>query len=154
LKCQLRRKDGAVGVPARINIITLGVADLDRAAGFYEALGWERSAASNDDICWFKTAGTALGLFSRRALAEDANLPDQSSRGFGGITMAINVDSETAVDEAIGAAQRAGATVIKAPRKADWGGYSGYFADLDGHPWEIAHNPFFETGPEGLLRLP
>lgn len=141
-------------VPARISIVTLGVHDLSRSIGFYEALGWERSSASNDEICWFHTADSALGLFPREQLAEDARLPAEPRARFGGITLAINVENESAVDEALAAAEAAGGTILKPAERPDWGGYSGYFADPDGHPWEVAYNPFFELDEQGRLRLP
>ena len=140
-------------IPARINIVTLGVGDLVRAADFYDRLGWERSSASNENIIWFKLAATVLGLFPRSHLAEDANVPDSTS-GFSGVTLAINLDSKEDVDAAIETAVAAGGSVIKTPVTAPWGGYSGYFADPDGHLWEVAWNPFLPVGPDGLLQMP
>jgi len=141
-------------IPARINIVTLGVEDVARAAEFYEALGWQRSTASMEEIVWFKTTGSILGLFGWRALAEDAHLPAEPKTAFGGITLAINVESEEAVDAALEAAARAGGTIIKPAERADWGGYSGYFTDPDGHAWEVARNPGFPFKADGTLDMP
>lgn len=141
-------------IPARIHIVTLGVSDLGRATAFYEALGWTRAQSSNPDVCWFQTAGAYLGLFPYTNLAEDANLPVTPRSPFGGVTLAINAESEEAVSAAILAAQRAGATILKKPARAPWGGFSGYFADLDGYPWEVAYNPYFPLAEDGAIRIP
>ncbi|WP_354642739.1 VOC family protein [Kitasatospora camelliae] len=144
----------APGVPARISIVTLGVADLARSSAFYEALGWSRSAASNESIVWYRTADSALGLFPHEELAADAGVPGGGEPAFRGVTLAINLESRARVDEAMAAAQKAGATVVKAPVATDWGGYSGYYEDPDGHLWELAHNPFFPLTEDGRLDLP
>jgi predicted lactoylglutathione lyase len=130
------------------------VSDLGRATAFYEALGWTRATSSNQDICWFHTAGAYLGLFPYQNLAEDANLPATPRSPFGGVTLAINVESEDAVSAAILATQRAGATILKKPVRAPWGGFSGYFADFDGYPWEVAYNPYFPIAEDGAIRIP
>ena len=140
-------------IPARINIVTLGVADLARSTVFYEALGWERSAASNDRIVWFKLTAAVLGLFPREHLAADAGVPDTEA-GFAGVTLAMNLESKEAVDAAMATAVAAGAVAVKSPVTAEWGGYSGYFADPDGFLWELAWNPFFPIGEDGLLQMP
>jgi catechol 2,3-dioxygenase-like lactoylglutathione lyase family enzyme len=138
----------------RLTIVTLGVADLARARRFYcDGLGFQPSSSSNEHITFLDGGGIVLALFSREALAEDACLPPAGS-GFGGFTLARNVASRAAVDEALAQARAAGATILKPAREAVWGGYSGYFADLDGHPWEVAHNPHWELDPRGLVRLP
>ena len=143
-----------MSIPARLGIVTLGVADLERSIRFYAALGWERCSSSNAEIAWFRTADTNLGLFPFHELAADAGLPAVRAPGFGGITLAINVESPADVTAAIDAAVAAGATVLKAAVATDWGGFSGYFADPDGHPWEVAHNPFFPIGPDGRITIP
>ena len=140
-------------IPARISIVTLGVADLQRSVAFYSALGWERCASSMDEIAWFRTADSNLGLFANADLAADANLPAERSR-FGGITLAINVESAADVERLLAEAVAAGATLLKPATRADWGGVSGYFADPDGHPWEIAHNPAFAIGSDGRTTIP
>jgi catechol 2,3-dioxygenase-like lactoylglutathione lyase family enzyme len=141
-------------IPARLGIVTLGVADLPRSGAFYEALGWERCTSSSDAIAWFRTADSHIGLFPWHELAEDARLPAQPRARFGGITLAINVESPEAVGTALDAAVAAGATLLKPAIATDWGGTSGYFADPDGHPWEVAHNPFFPIDAEGRVRIP
>jgi uncharacterized protein len=143
-----------MSIPARVSIVTLGVVDLERSIRFYAALGWERCSSSNDEIAWFRTADTNVGLFPFHELAADAGLPIERSPGFGGITLAINVASPAEVTAAIDAAAAAGATVLKPAVATDWGGFSGYFADPDGHPWEVAHNPFFPIGPDGRITIP
>lgn len=144
-----------MAVPARISIVTLGVGDLARSAAFYGALGWERCSSSIDGvILWFRTADSYLGLFPYDHLAEDANLPAAPRAPFGGITLAMNVESEEAVTTAIDEAVAAGATLIKPPVRAEWGGFSGYFADPDGYPWEVAFNPSFPIGEDGSITIP
>jgi catechol 2,3-dioxygenase-like lactoylglutathione lyase family enzyme len=138
----------------RVSLITLGVADLDRSLGFYrDGLGWALSSASVEgDVAFIQLNGVALALWSRASLAEDANLPPDE--GWGGIVLAQNYHSVAEVDEAATAAVRAGGTLLKAPEPTDWGGYSGYVADPDGHPWELAHNPSWETAADGSVTLP
>ena len=142
-----------MSVPARIGIVTLGVDSLARSKAFYEALGWEVAGAVGDEICWFKTADSYLGLFDRESLARDAGLRSEPTAEFGGITLAINVESEAAVDAAFEAARGAGARILKPAERTDWGGYSGYFADPDGHPWEVAYNPSFPIGDDGRITI-
>ncbi|MGV8996041.1 MAG: VOC family protein [Parvibaculaceae bacterium] len=138
---------------ARISLITLGVADMARARAFYESLGWKASGASQESVTFFQAGGMALGLYSRAALAEDAHLADTGG-SFGGITLAQNMASEEAVDQLLEEARRAGAKILKPAQRVFWGGYSGYFADLDGHPWEVAYNPDFKLEADGSMRLP
>jgi catechol 2,3-dioxygenase-like lactoylglutathione lyase family enzyme len=142
-----------VSVPARISIVTLGVDDVSRSKAFYEALGWEVAGTVGDEICWFRTADSYLGLFDRESLARDAGLRSEPTAEFGGITLAINVESEAAVDAAFDAAAGAGARILKPAEATDWGGYSGYFADPDGHPWEVAYNPSFPIGDDGRITV-
>ena len=138
---------------SRLNIVTLGVRDLGKAISFYrDGLGWPQSNASVGDFAIFKLAtGTALALYPRHLLAIDANAEDRG--GFGGVTLAQNVTDKTTVDRVLAQAVKAGGVLLKAAVEAEWGGYSGYFADPDGHPWEIAWNPFFIL-ENGHLRLP
>lgn len=142
------------GVPARISIVTLGVADVARSAEFYAALGWQRSAASSPEIVWFRTADSALGLFAAEDLAADAGIPPGGEPAFRGVTLAINLESPELVDAALKTAVEAGASIVKPPAATTWGGYSGYFEDPDGHLWELAHNPFFPFTETGQLDLP
>ena len=141
-------------VPPRISIVTLGVRDLGAASAFYGALGWERCSSSGDEIVWFRTGGTYLGLFPWHELAADANRPGEPQPAFGGITLAINVERPEDVTPALESAVAVGGTLLQPARKMDWGGTSGYFADPDGHPWEIAHNPFFPMDEHGAITIP
>ncbi|MEQ6917089.1 VOC family protein [Halomonas aquatica] len=132
----------------RMSLITLGVSDLDRARRFYEeGLGWQVGLAQGD-VVFFQLNGLILSLYPRAALAQDAEVADTGS-GFAGITLAHNVSTEAEVDGVLSEAQRAGGRVVKPASKAEWGGYSGYFADPDGHLWEVAHNPIFPIDAEG-----
>ncbi|HEY8564313.1 MAG TPA: VOC family protein [Beijerinckiaceae bacterium] len=138
----------------QVTLITLGTADLARARAFYEALGWTASAASQPTVAFFHgNGGPALGLFGRDSLAEDAHVEDHPT-GFAAVTLAHNLASREAVDAFFARALAAGARALKTPREVFWGGYSGYFADPDGHLWEIAHNPFFPFDAGGRLDLP
>ncbi|MCA9235260.1 MAG: VOC family protein [Planctomycetales bacterium] len=130
----------------RISMITLGVRDLPAAVKFYEqGLGFPRRKSS-PEVAFFTLNGTWLGLYGREALAEDANVPAEGG-GFAGFALAHNVHSEAEVDAVIAHAIAAGATLVKPPQTVSWGGYSGYFADLDGHLWEVAYNPYSWVGP-------
>jgi catechol 2,3-dioxygenase-like lactoylglutathione lyase family enzyme len=137
----------------RISLITLGVADMPRARRFYEALGWRASGASSEGVTFFQLGGLILSLYGRAALAEDAHLPAEAA-GSGGVTLAYNVRERTDVDRVLDEARAAGATVLKPGEDVFWGGYSGYFADPDGHPWEVAWNPHFPILDDGTIRLP
>jgi uncharacterized protein len=137
----------------RISLVTLGVEDVARATEFYQKLGWTKSSASQDAVTFIQLKGTVLGLFSRASLAEDAQV-DNTPKGFSGITLAHNVSSERGVDAVYKFAISCGATPVKDPEKVFWGGYSGYFADPDGHLWEIAFNPFFPLDAQGHIVLP
>ncbi|KQW30907.1 glyoxalase [Rhizobium sp. Root274] len=137
----------------RISLITLGVADVARSTDFYQRLGWTKSSASNDDVTFIQLKGIVLGLFSREHLAKDARV-ENTPPGFSGVTLAYNVPSEIGVDAVVKFVVSCGATLVKAPEKVFWGGYSGYVADPDGHLWEIAHNPFFPLDEHGHVVLP
>jgi uncharacterized protein len=137
---------------ARISLITLGVADIARARRFYEALGFTASPAGNEHVVFFQLGGMALGLYGRDALAEDARLENGS--GFGGITLAHNVRAREDVGRVLDEAEAAGGIILKPAEDVFWGGYSGYFADPDGHPWEVAWNPHFPLAEDGTIHLP
>ena len=139
--------------PQRVTLITLGVADLTRAKAFYAALGWTPTREMEGEVAFYQINGMALGLFGRDALAKDQGRPD-AKLGTGAVTLAQNFESEAEVDTAFTAAIAAGATVLKAPEKVFWGGYSGYYSDPDGHVWELAHNPFWPLNADGSLTLP
>lgn len=141
-------------VPARISLVTLGVGDLTRSTAFYESLGWKRSSASNEEVSFFRTAGSVLALYPFDLLAADAALPAGERPPFRGVTLAINVDSEDEVERVLREAEAAGGAILKPGQRADWGGFSGYFADPDGYAWEVAFNPGFPFAPDGSLALP
>jgi len=138
-------------IPQRISLITLGVTDLARARAFYGALGWVAGDEA-EGVCFYQMHGMVLGLFGRDALAADQGRPG-AALGTGAITLAQNFGTRSEVDAAFEAAIAAGATALKAPEEVFWGGYSGYFADPDGHVWEVAHNPFWRLAPDGSLSL-
>jgi len=136
----------------RVSIITLGVKDVERARAFYEALGFKASNASQESVTFFDGGGVVLGLYGRGPLAEDATVED-SAPGFSGVALAHNARSEADVDAVLAEAAAAGAKLIKPAGKVFWGGYSGYFADPDGHLWEVAFNPYFKLGDDGRVEL-
>lgn len=132
----------------RISMITLGVKDLNAAVEFYQqGLGLPRREPYSDGMAFFDLNGTWLGLYPWDKLAEDATVPPEGT-GFRGVTLAHNVKSKEEVNAVMSQAIAAGATQIKEPQDVFWGGYSGYFADLDGHLWEVAWNPHSWIGPE------
>jgi len=135
----------------RLSLVTLGVADLDRSRRFYEVLGWRRHGA-HAEVVFFQAGGMVLALWSREALAADARLPAEGS-GFAGIALAYNTRSREEVDAVLDEARAAGATIPKPAEEAFWGGYSGYFADPDGHLWEVAWNPDWTMAEDGSVRL-
>lgn len=136
----------------RVTLITLGVNDIERSKKFYADLGWAPTA-TQDNVAFYQINGLALGLFDRAALAEDQGRPG-ADLGVGASALGQNFLDRAAVDKAYKDALAAGATALKAPKKVFWGGYSGYYADPDGHVWEIAHNPFWPLGDDGNLTLP
>ena len=132
----------------RISMITLGVTDLAKSIEFYsQGLGFPMMD-SPPGTAFFTLNGTWLGLYPKELLAEDATVP-AGGNGFGGFTLAHNLYSEEAVDTTMSEAIAAGAELVKPPQRASWGGYSGYFRDMDGYLWELAYNPHFWIGPNG-----
>lgn len=127
----------------KVSLITLGVSNLAKSLAFYrDGLGFPtHKYKDGDDIAVFRLEGSWLSIYPRDKLAEDAGMPADGS-GFAGFTLAHNVASKADVDALFELANAAGATPVKAPRDAFWGGYSGYFADPDGYLWEVAWNPF------------
>ena len=140
----------------RITVITLGVADLDRSLRFYrDGLGFRPARASNEHITFFQAGGVVLALYPRELLAEDARLPDRGPpQGFSGFTLAHNVEQREQVDAVLEEIRAIGGTILKPAEDAFWGGRSGYFADPDGYPWEVAWNPHFPMNDRGLVELP
>jgi len=139
--------------PQRVTLITLGVADLAAARAFYARLGWREHKASQPGIAFYQMHGAVLGLFGRDDLAADQGRPG-AALGTGAITLAQNFATEAEVDAAYAQALAAGGTALKAPVKVLWGGYSGYWADPDGHVWELAMNPYWPLADDGSLTLP
>jgi uncharacterized protein len=135
----------------RVNLITLGVADLGRARRFYEALGWHTNAAPDDDVVFFQTGEMVVALWDRGRLAEDSRVEDGG--GWGGVTLAVNVGSPEEVDAIAAEARAAGAEIGREPAETFWGGYSAIFIDPEGHPWEVAHNPRWTVTEDGGVRL-
>lgn len=139
---------------AHISLITLGVADVAKATSFYKQLGFVRSkTASQESVSFFQAGPVVLALWGRDAQRDDAEAAAVWT-GNGGIVVAQNLPSEDAVDVMMARAEASGARVLKPAAKTFWGGYSGYFADPDGHVWEVAFNPFWELDEDGRIKLP
>ena len=135
----------------RLTVVTLGVTDLARSRAFYEALGWKTGAAPDDDVVFFQSGGMVVALWGRSQLAEDSGVTE--GQGWGGITLAHNVRSQSDVDSAMSEAAAAGATITRRAGETFWGGYSGVFLDPDGYPWEVAHNPHWTIEEDGSVKL-
>jgi len=137
-----------------VALLSLGVEDLARALAFYrDGLGWSPSRASVDgDVAFFQLGSLAVAIWSRASLAADAGLADPG--GWGGVALVHYVRSKADVDAVMRAWSAAGGTITRPAMEADWGGYSGYVADPDGHPWEIAWNPTFDLAEDGTISLP
>lgn len=139
-------------VPARISLVTLGVADVAASTAFYTALGWTLSSASvPGDVSFVTTVGVTLALWGRGDLAAESGAEPGTP---GSATLAINLEGRAEVDAAVQAWVSAGGRLVRAPAETEWGGYNGYVADLDGHLWEFAHNPFWPLDERGLPILP
>jgi predicted lactoylglutathione lyase len=139
-------------VDQRISLVTLGVSDYPRAKTFYEALGWS-AALDIQETAFFQANGSILVLWAREKLAEDTGIADDGAR-WGGITLAHNVASRDDVHQVIERARSNGAEITREPAETFYGGYAGVFRDLDGHAWEVAHNPGFELDDDGNVVLP
>lgn len=140
--------------PLAVSLVTLGVADLFRAIAFYEALGLERRVRQAEGVAFFACGTVVLSLYPRHELATDAGMVAGRAGQFGGVVLACNRASRAEVDSTLIRAVAAGGRALRPAQATFWGGYAGYVADPDGHPWEIAHNPGFPLGPEGRLSLP
>lgn len=136
----------------RFSLVTLGVSDLVRARRFYEdGLGWTKGN-SEEEVAFYQLPGVVLALWSRSELAKDAQITDTGDT-FSGICLAFNARSHDEVDDVLAQAESAGGTLLKPGTEAPWGGYSGYFADPDGHPWEVAWNPGWAIDEAGQISL-
>jgi predicted lactoylglutathione lyase len=141
---------------ARLTVITLGVSDMRASIAFYEALGFARKfRATGEEVAFFETGGAVIGLYPWAKLALDVALPDQPRpAGFRGVTLAWNCRTTDEVDAVLAFAVASGAAQLKAAHRTDYGGYSGYFADPDGHPWEVVVAPGIEVGEDRRVHLP
>jgi uncharacterized protein len=137
----------------RLSIVTLGVTDLKLSREFYERLGWRRSMAGTEGIVFFQAGGMALALYPRQELAKDAHIA-ADGMGFCGMTVAYNARTREEVDSVLAEAAAAGAKILKPAEEAFWGGYSGYFSDPDGFPWEVAWNPGISITKDGSIQIP
>ena len=142
------------GGNARLTLLTLGVTDLARSIAFYEALGFPRKAPTAEGVGFFQAGAVVFAVWPTADLAADANVDAADVSAFRGVAMAWNCQSQSDVDVAIARARAAGAGVPKPAQPTFWGGYAGYFADPDGHLWEVAHNPGFPLTDDGRLLLP
>lgn len=137
----------------KLNLITLGVNNFRKSLEFYEkGLGWKKSEASSDDLALFPLGGMTLALYPRQELAEDAMLINTKCN-FSGLTLSYNAKSEKEVDDVLEQVKKLGATIVKPAQKVFWGGYSGYFKDLDEHLFEVAYNPFWKLDENDNLKL-
>lgn len=132
----------AFRVEQRISVVTLGVTDLARARRFYEALGWGGAQQPDDEVCFFQVGGMVFGLWT-----------GLGGHGAPGVELAYNVRSSGEVSVALGDAERAGGTIVRAAARATWGGTTGAFADPEGYVWEVAYNPAWTISPDGSIRI-
>jgi len=141
------------GLAPNLVIVTLGVRDLDRSIAFFRGLGWEQRGERSAGIVWFRTSGPWIGLFPDHELAADAGMEPGDLPAYRGMSLAVNLPTEAEVDAAFDLVRALGARIVKAPERAPWGGYSGYFADLDGHLWELCFNPGFPLDDQGRIEI-
>ena len=135
-----------------VSLVTLGVADYEAAKSFYAAMGWSITWEAQE-TAFFQANGVVLVLWGREKLAADTGIADEGA-SWAGITLAHNTGSREEVDAIIEVARRNGAEIAREPAETFYGGYAGVFRDLDGHAWEVAHNPGFGLGPDGSVVLP
>ena len=135
----------------RISVVTLGYRDFERARAFYAALGWI-GQSPDGEVVFIQAGPMVLALWDRAKLAQDSMVVD--SGGWGGMALAHNVASPDEVEAVLARAEAAGATIGRPGAATEWGGFSGVFIDPDGHPWEVAHNPYWTLGPDGSISLP
>ena len=127
----------------RISLVTLGVTNLARARAFYEAMGWRGAQQPDSEVAFFQAGGMVFGLWA--ALG---------GHGAPGVELAYNVRSPADVDAVLAEAKSAGGSIVRPAAHADWGGYTGAFADPEGYVWEVAHNPDWKLTEDGSVRLP
>lgn len=137
----------------KLTLVTLGVADVAASRRFYEGLGFKTSGKDQDGVAFFDMNGVLLALFGREDLAEDAAVAVETGSAPSRISLAINLESEAAVDAAMAFAEKKGGRVTQPARKVFWGGYAGYFADPDKFLWEVAYNPFWPLDEHGRPQL-
>ena len=142
------------GPDAILSLVTLGGSNLERSIAFYEALGFHRKAKKAEGVGFFQAGAMSFAVWPTDELGKDANAGAAQPQTFRGVALAWNCRSESEVDAAIALARSAGGAISKPPQKTFWGGYAGYFADPDGHLWEVAHNPGFPLSEDGRLTLP
>ena len=135
-----------------VSLVTLGVADYEAARSFYEAMGWSVTWEAQE-TSFFQANGVVLVLWGREKLATDTGVSDEGAN-WSGITLAHNAGSREEVDAIVETARRNGAEIAREPAETFYGGYAGVFRDLDGHAWEVAHNPGFGLEPDGSVILP
>lgn len=139
----------------RLSFVTLGVGDLERAQAFYDALGWSRSSYGEGlGVAFYQLNGIVFALYPRADLARDAGLDEAGWGGFGAMSLSYNTRTRDEVDAVMAQAKAAGARILKPPFEIFWGGYLGYFADPDGHLWEVVYNPKAQIGPAGEATIP
>ncbi|TIN39379.1 MAG: VOC family protein [Mesorhizobium sp.] len=136
----------------RISIITIAVDDLERATRFYEAMGLTRHAGITEGVAFFQMGGVIFGLFPRESAEADSGIT--FSKAPSAIYLAYNTRSDAEVDDVLTMAEKAGGRIVKPAGRAFWGGWYGYFADTEGHVWEVAHNPAFPIAEDGSISLP
>ena len=134
----------------RVSLITLGVADMERSSAFYDALGWTR-VDTQDGVVAYDLLGQTLGLYPLSKLADDIGV-SEAELGGGRMTLGYNCRAKDDVANVMHAARDAGGTILKVATDVFWGGHHGYFADPDGHIWEVAHNPFSPLAADGAFR--
>jgi uncharacterized protein len=141
---------------ARLTVITLGVDNIRASIAFYEALGFRRKfKATGEIVAFFDAGGVVLGLFPWDQLAQDVTQADcPRPPAFRGMTLAWNCRSREEVDAVLDFAVAKGASLVKPAHVTDYGGYSGYFADPDNHPWEVVVAPNIEVGEDRRVHLP
>jgi uncharacterized protein len=136
----------------RLSVLTLGVADLARSRRFYvDGLGWQ-PFFETEEVVFFQLGGMVLAVWLAHRLLEDMQQP-AAQPAPGGVALGHNVRAQNEVDALLAQAEAAGATILKPGSMVFWGGYTGYFADPDGHAWEVAWNPGWPLDAEGRVRV-